>query len=157
MGSANLNDRSMQGNRDSELAVYMTGQKNTEVYHNRKLYLVNDKIMDFRLNIFNEHFGLEKSELLFPNSDLFWAKARNILQINTFFYDEVFAVLPSIRYKNWAEVKDRKKEVNLKAYEKFKSFVKGHAVLYPFKFLREENLLKMSLLMELVLPIRALL
>lgn len=170
MGSANLNDRSMQGDRDSELAVCMTGPLNTEVYHNKKLYLVNDKIFEFRLRIFNEHFGLDKKDLLFPNSELFWAKAWNTLRINTYFYDEVFSVLPSAKYSNWAAVKSRKKDkdgnvisddkftkVQQDKYSKLREYVKGHAVIYPFSFLKEENLLKMSLLMDLVLPIRALL
>lgn len=157
MGSANLNDRSMWGSRDSELACLIEGELDTEIHYNHKIYLVNGKILDFRMKIFKEHFGLTSKELLFPNSNLFWTKARNQVKTNTYFYDHAFKVLPSNLYRKWSDVKTRSKEFDKEVFDSLHHLVKGHAVDYPYDFLKDEkDLIRASALLNYVLPIRTL-
>ena len=157
MGSANLNDRSMWGTRDSELACLIVGEPDTEIHYNHKNYPVNSKILDFRVSLFKEHFGLAIRDILFQNSKLFWTKARNLIKTNTYFYDQAFKVLPSDLYPTWKSVKEREKKFDKEAFTHLKGFVKGHAVLYPYDFLKDEkDLIKASMLLNTVLPIRTL-
>lgn len=199
MGSANLNDRSMWGSRDSELACYIEGDEDTEIHYNHKIYKVNSKILDFRMELFMEHFGLPHRDVLFPNSNLFWTKATNQVKINTFFYDTVFKALPSNLYSTWPDALSRKpSDTSRKIPPQFKrdrsailttmgpaesltasknvsatkstsptcdrelfddlvKDVKGHAVQYPYDFLRDEkDLLRSSVLLNHILPRKTL-
>ena len=126
MGSANLNDRSMWGSRDSELAVFIDGQHDHAILVNSKIYRVNKKVHEFRVKLFEEHFGLPSTELLFPSSNYFWAQAWNIARINTKVYESVFQVYPSSTYTNWAKLKERAKiEKTFKAkYEEELLYIK---------------------------------
>ena len=54
IGSANINDRSLLGERDSELAIVV--EENNGNIQNSSPYFGD--IFKFRCRIFNEHFGL---------------------------------------------------------------------------------------------------
>lgn len=167
MGSANLNDRSMWGSRDSELAVFMDAAsegRDLEITINNKTYLVNKRIHQFRCAIFTEHFGLGTKDVTFPNSAYFWAKAWNIARQNTAIYEHFFQVYPSDKYKNWSELlgsqATKETEFNKADFEIAKDHIQGHAVVYPYRFLEEENLLEAKSSLAhiglVMLPIRAL-
>mgnify|MGYP000724080281 CR=1 FL=1 len=137
----------------------MKGNEDYKIKFNGEIYTVNKKIHDFRTSLFMEHFGLKYEEVVFPSSNSFWATAWNVTQINTQIYDKVFKIYPTDSCRSWAEVKnqaDRKTDWPL--FEQVKDNIKGHAVLYPYKFLLDENLLdakKVELSLYL-LPMKAL-
>ena len=166
IGSANLNDRSMWGSRDSELAVFLNAGRNRgdyEIKKDNRIYSVSKKIHEFRRKIFIEHFGLDSHEIAFPDSNVFWEKAWEIARTNTEIYEQIFNVYPSDNLKNWedlAKLKDKPKKIDTKAFELVKPRIKGYAVLYPYKFLEEVRLVDVKSSMAnpglLMLPIRAL-
>jgi len=58
IGSANINDRSMQGARDSEIAIVVEDQKKKKVYMNGLPYMCGKFNTLLRMALFQEHFGL---------------------------------------------------------------------------------------------------
>lgn len=57
IGSANINDRSLRGTRDSEIAVIVDGGKMVESVVDDKPYMVNEKLRALRMKLMKEHFG----------------------------------------------------------------------------------------------------
>ncbi|KAF9351259.1 hypothetical protein BGX26_010701 [Mortierella sp. AD094] len=57
-GSANLNDRSQMGNRDSEIAIYIEDTEMVNSTMNGKPYLAGKLAHKLRKDIFKEHLGL---------------------------------------------------------------------------------------------------
>lgn len=142
IGSANLNDRSMLGSRDSELAVLIEGEPDLNIKIGDSNIQVSHKVHEFRMAIFREHFGLEADLLRDPSSQTFWLEAWNQVVWNTDFYDQVFKVYPSNLYDTFSSLKNRSKDFNKKGFDKYKQTIRGHAVKYPFKFLCKEKLLE---------------
>lgn len=57
-GSANINDRSQEGDRDSELALLFSRGAKVEKRVNGKLAILNEKAHNLRVKLYCEHFGL---------------------------------------------------------------------------------------------------
>jgi len=51
IGSANINDRSMVGHRDSEIGVLIKSEYNNEVKIGNKLYKISEKVKNLRINL----------------------------------------------------------------------------------------------------------
>jgi phospholipase D1/2 len=158
IGSANINDRSLWGSRDSELAVYMDGEADGVVTVNGNSYEVNSTIHNFRSEIFMEHFGMTREEVRDPTSGRFWATAWNTAQYNTEFYERAFSVYPSNKFTDWKSLATRNKKFDKGVFDKFKKNVRGHAVIFQYLFLNDVNLLKASRqeVGLLLVPIKAL-
>lgn len=54
IGSANINDRSLLGERDSEIALYIQEEHPETTPFGTK---VSPGIQDFRIRLYEEHFG----------------------------------------------------------------------------------------------------
>ena len=155
MGSANLNDRSMLGSRDSELAVFVEGPGNKQVFTGYDNIMVNDKIHEFRVRLFEEHFGFKIDYPTAPNS---WLQMRQTASTNARIYSEVFKVYPDNQYKTFEALAKRNKDFDPRKFEAEISRVQGHAVLYPYEFLSQEKVLetKNSEFSMLAVPLFAL-
>lgn len=140
IGSANINDRSMLGSRDSETAVYIEGPRNKTVFTGFDNMAVNQKIHDFRKLLFQEHYGIEVE---YPTSNETWNRLYRITATNTMVYNKVFKTYPSNEYSSFKSLATRHKsdklDPNLFAEEIQK--VSGHAVLFPYLFLSDEDLI----------------
>lgn len=111
-GSANINDRSMIGKRDSEIAViikdesYESGTMNNEVFPSGKF------VGELRKHLFREHLGLlgeitdKGIDVTDPVCDKFyrdtWIK---IADDNTEIYENVFQCIPSDSATNFEELR----------------------------------------------------
>lgn len=155
LGSANLNDRSMLGSRDSELAVRIAGPQDTQVMTDQGLWPVNSKIHQFRRSIFGEHFGVD---IPFPTNTDCWNTMVSILTFNTKFYNQAFKIFPSNEYKSFAAMSKRNKEFDMTYFGENSQGVRGFAVEYPYYFLNDEDILasKNSELSLMVVPLYAL-
>jgi phospholipase D1/2 len=91
-GSANINDRSMLGKRDSEVAVIVQDEEFFPSVMNGKPYKAGKFAGSLRLQLFREHLGLLESEV-----DILDAVHANVYEkiwkdtstMNTEIYDEV--------------------------------------------------------------------
>ena len=57
-GSANINDRSMEGNRDSELCMLVSGGEKIESFMGGQPFMVSKKVNELRRWLFHEHFNI---------------------------------------------------------------------------------------------------
>ena len=138
IGSANINDRSLLGNHDSELAVCIEGWGDTEVSTGFDSIKVNKNINDFRRQLFKEHFSID---VPYPTSNEIWQEMWTIAQVNTTIFTKVFHCYPSDEFATFKQLSSRPKIVDETNFNKLMPLLKGHAVIYPYKFLRDEDIL----------------
>ena len=72
IGSANINDRSMNGSRDSELAVYIKDTLKVDILLDSQPFKAYEFAHKLRMNLFQEHFGLPYQQVLDPLDDSFF-------------------------------------------------------------------------------------
>ncbi|GFS13250.1 phospholipase D1 [Elysia marginata] len=150
IGSANINDRSLLGQRDSEIAVMFEDTHKVDVKVGDKQYQAGKFASSLRWTIFREHLGILNDpdfvDLTDVHLDSFykdvWIKQA---AINTTCYDKVFKCLPTDNVQNYAQLRQYQStpplaQTNPDAAMTWLQKVKGYLVLTPLQFLREENL-----------------
>ena len=145
LGSANINDRSMLGTRDSEYAVRINESQKLNSKMDGKDYKAANFAYSFRVNLFAEHLGVDpKNSILFdPLSDEFLKLVQNTAYNNTMIYRKLWGCYPDDNYKTFKDLKNRttlSKEELIESYKKEKNGIVGHAVEFPLYFLEKENL-----------------
>lgn len=150
IGSANINDRSMLGSRDSELAVLVEDSESVPSLMGGQEYQAGKLALALRLECFRVLLGSDGApsiDIRDPISDEFfqgvWQKTATD---NAEIYETVFRCLPSDSFPSLRSLKDRAGEEKLAntdpqgAREKLAG-VRGHLVQFPLDFLSEESLL----------------
>ena len=149
LGSANINDRSMKGNRDSEFAIIMEEDKNYKSLMDQKQFYASEYAITLRKHLMAEHLGINDNDEILndPINDALWNLIKKRAKNNTTIYREIFDCFPDNKFTTFSELKNRKiiknkkDEENLKElYEKYIKDVVGHIVEYPTKFLINENI-----------------
>ena len=149
LGSANINDRSMLGKRDSEYAVMINEARKLNSFMDGKPLRVANFAHSFRVNLFAEHLGISPKEkiLIDPLSDEFLELVQNTAHNNTMIYRKLFGCYPDDMYQSFKDLKEHKKSLNpeeidnlREEYLKEKDGIVGHAVEFPLHFLEKENL-----------------
>jgi phospholipase D1/2 len=148
IGSANINDRSLLGNRDSEVALYIEDTQFKNALLNKKTTQVGLFTSSLRHRLFREFLGElnTSNEFIDPCSDEFYKQVliKHASQ-NTHIYDLVFKVIPCDYVSNFEQLREYQKLACLnqtdtaKAREELKR-VKGYVVLYPNRFLVHQDL-----------------
>ena len=157
IGSANINDRSMLGVRDSEFAVII---KEKKALINKKLnrnfvmdgnnnYYAANFATSFRRDLMAEHLGIKSDDPVLddPVSNQLFTLITSRAKINTTMYRDIFGCYPDDTYTDFKILKEaklakqnEKPEVLLNNYEQQKGKIVGHIVEYPLKFLKDEQL-----------------
>ena len=145
LGSANINDRSMLGNRDSEYAVMINESAKLNTKMDGKDYQAANFAYTFRINLFAEHLGVDPKDPILsdPLSDKFLELVQNTAHNNTLIYRNLWGCYPDDTYKTFKDLRDHKdlsKEELLEKYNQEKKNIIGHAVEFPLYFLEKENL-----------------
>ncbi|XP_078266685.1 phospholipase D1-like isoform X2 [Rhinoraja longicauda] len=150
IGSANINDRSMLGKRDSEMAVIVEDTGHVPSLMDGEEYQAGVFALHLRLYCFRLILGgfTDPSiDLQDPISEKFFKEvwiptsARNAT-----IYEKVFRCLPSDDVRNYVDLNvfnaklGLKTEDPAKAVEELKK-IRGFLVQFPFYFLSKENLL----------------
>jgi phospholipase D1/2 len=149
-GSANINDRSMLGKRDSELAAVVRDEEFQDSVLNGKKVKVGKYAFSLRKKIFRLHLGVyfDNSKKIDVNdcvSDEFYNMFKSTSNQNTRVYDEVFKCLPSDNILNFeilASYRDQNclvKTDPVKGKAQLKEKVFGFIVDFPLKFLSQEK------------------
>lgn len=114
IASNNLNDRSMMGNRDSELGAVILDTVRVPMYMNGQVFEGRRFTRDLRVQLWREHLGLVGSHL----DDHAWVKQltsdpihnntyydiwRHVAQSNTSIYKTVFPNIPSNSFSTFSE------------------------------------------------------
>ncbi|CAD8069623.1 unnamed protein product [Paramecium sonneborni] len=140
IGSANINDRSLQGNRDSELAIIVQDQIKVDAIMNGQPYQASKFAHTLRTALYMEHFDLPYEKVIDPLSLQFERESTAQANINTRIYKQIFACYPHDDIKKISDYEQFKANKHLDEYDQLKQFFKGHAVMFPLNFLCEENL-----------------
>ncbi|XP_040104733.1 phospholipase D1 isoform X2 [Oryx dammah] len=150
IGSANINDRSMLGKRDSEMAVIMQDTETVPSVMDGREYHAGRFAQGLRLQCFRVVLGYlsgPSEDIQDPVSDKFFKEVWvSTAARNATIYDKVFRCLPNDEVHNLIQLRDfiskpiLAKEDPIRAEEELKK-IRGFLVQFPFYFLSEENLL----------------
>ncbi|XP_016989766.2 phospholipase D2 isoform X1 [Drosophila rhopaloa] len=153
-GSANINDRSMIGKRDSEIAAIIMDEEFEDGRMNGKKYPSGVFAGRLRKYLFKEHLGLLEGEgsgrsdldISDPICDKFWHGTwRRISTRNTEIYDEVFKCIPTDFVKTFASLRKYQEEPPLAKTDpelaaNRANEIQGYLVNLPLEFLNKEVL-----------------
>jgi phospholipase D1/2 len=148
IGSANINDRSMLGDRDSEICCVIEGPTDKVLFDRNITHKVSEAIYDLRIKLLNCYLGAKRaSSNLFQIlwSELAIKEIRGISKRNTIIYNKVFKHTPDTvqSFLDLAKMDPRKKEygeyIDLTKIEDLTG-LEGLIVDFPFGFLKDENL-----------------
>ncbi|KAL4471562.1 hypothetical protein ABPG74_008455 [Tetrahymena malaccensis] len=140
MGSANINDRSMKGSRDSEIAMVIEDKEYITTVMGGEQHQSSKFAYTLRQSLFQEHFGLSEKELVDPLDNDFFEKIQTNSKKNTWIYREIFRCYPDDNIKVSSDYEEFKKKKNLALYANLKDQITGYAVEFPKRFLENEDL-----------------
>ena len=155
IGSANINDRSLLGNRDSEISLLIRDTECVNGVINKKACQVGRFTSTLRKRLFKEFLGefpnsqtqsITPLDTTDPCSDEFYKDTLlKYAKNNTKIYDKVFRVIPCDHVHNFEQLKEYQKGKYLSKTNQVEAKsellkTKGYIVLYPKKFLCFEKL-----------------
>lgn len=172
IGSANLNDRSLLGDRDSEVCVVIrTSQDRINSVIDGLPTTVSKFAFDMRVTMMKMYLGLtnENSNNLGDNVDRIFVdplsdELFNYLvsqaRKNTLIYREIFKCVPDDIFLTFDDLKYSFSDNCLKCielltnkYSQYKDQIKGVIVEFPLNFLRKEDLSRKVFTKERIVPI----
>ncbi|KAJ1692083.1 hypothetical protein LUZ63_008781 [Rhynchospora breviuscula] len=159
IGSANINDRSLLGSRDSEIGVLIEDKELIDSQMDVKPWKAGKFTLSLRLSLWSEHLGLhagESSQIIDPVDE---ATYKNIWMAtakkNTSIYQDVFSCVPNDVIHSRSAFRQGINQLKEKIghntidlgitpeitepMERLKS-IKGHLVCFPLEFMSEEDL-----------------
>ncbi|KAM3968327.1 phospholipase D [Aphomia sociella] len=166
-GSANINDRSMVGKRDSEIAVILQDEQFTDGVMNGEAFPCGRVAGALRKRLFREHLGLMEADLDSaglsvddPCCDEFYKNLwQATSQQNTRMYEDVFHCIPTDAVSTFAELKKYQEEnretlwhVDRALANRKIDVIQGYLVDMPLNFLCNENLTPRNTSVEGILP-----
>lgn len=143
ISSANLNDRSLLGDRDSEIGVVVWDDKDKLITMNGLAYRATEFSHTLRLKLWNEHCGLPLDDKTMSDPITTESYRNTMIRTakkNTNIFEQVFPFIPQDSITTYAQYDELRKmrKTLVKNPEKLKD-VQGRIQLYPRKFLCDES------------------
>ncbi|XP_075252478.1 phospholipase D1-like isoform X2 [Convolutriloba macropyga] len=163
IGSANINDRSLMGDRDSEMALVFRDEEFIESEMDGKPYAAGKFCWGLRQKLFREHLMTIDETVKYndPVSSDFFKKVWTATAAkNTKVYDEVFNAVPSDNILSFEELRDHLRKPKLAEDPAQKTTctlrltreVQGYLVLFPTQYLRNQDIGRERIFKESVAP-----
>ncbi|XP_042519639.1 phospholipase D zeta 1-like isoform X2 [Macadamia integrifolia] len=170
IGSANINDRSLLGSRDSEIAVLIEDKEFVDSSMSGKPWKAGKFAFSLRLSLWSEHLGLHAGEVSQISDPVVDATYKDIwmatAKTNTMIYQDVFACIPNDLIHSRASIRqsmaywrekigyttidlgiapeklDSYQNGEIKATDPMQRLesVRGFLVSFPLDFMRQEDL-----------------
>ncbi|PRP76312.1 phospholipase D1 [Planoprotostelium fungivorum] len=143
IGSANINDRSLRGDRDSEIACLIEDTDSFVTRMNRQEYTANRFAFNLRVNLWGEHLGLNPEEIKLvadPVSTVTYKYWRLVSSNNTKIFVSVFPGIPQDSIASLNELNVIGEQPMDPDKDKLLGMVKGHLVDFSLSFLKNESL-----------------
>ena len=105
IGSANINERSLRGSRDSEVCLLIEDGPQRQVRGRS----VSEEIHSLRMRLFQEHFGIDL-DASDPADELVWKLIRQRASKNTALYRQIFHCYPDDQIGKLADLTIMRKE-----------------------------------------------
>ncbi|CAD8140682.1 unnamed protein product [Paramecium pentaurelia] len=141
-GSANINDRSLKGSRDSEIAILI--EDSIKIGEGRRF------AYDLRRDLYNEHFHI--TDYRKPNDPDLVKQIQFQIRNNTILYRQIFACYPDDCVLTFKQLKQFKSSANLQSYFTLQHEIVGFGVEWPLEFLKEESLKLPVFAKEVLVP-----
>jgi phospholipase D1/2 len=149
-GSANINDRSMLGTRDSELACLVKDEEFELAEMNGKFVKVGKYASSLRKKLFKLHLGIyysnpNKISVMDCASDKFFKFFKEVSAQNSKIYEDCFKCLPSNEARTFPLMHGYVGEPKLaktdphRAKKLLEEHVSGFVVDFPLEFMSEES------------------
>ena len=150
ISSANINDRSMLGDRDSEFGVIIEEEKHDKYKMNgNKNYKAAKYAVDLRKKIMAEHLGIDENDPILEDPtdnklfEFMISRAKN----NTQIYHDLFKCYPDDEFTTFNLIPkdediydDEWSNVLLNKYMRKKDQIFGHIVDFPLNFLKDDTI-----------------
>jgi len=139
IGSANINDRSLLGDRDSEIAVVTNDQELVPSKMAGSPYMASKFALNLRLTLWREHLGLpsdHSTNIMDPvvpetYNNLWKATARD----NSRIYSEIFGNMEGDTVERIRDLQKKNDVVITQPLLDTLKTIRGHLVEYPLNFL----------------------
>ncbi|KAL4449779.1 hypothetical protein ABPG74_008152 [Tetrahymena malaccensis] len=145
IGSANINDRSLKGNRDSEIAAIVEDNDQVTSKMDGEPYMASKFAHTLRCELYKEHFQIENT--IDPLNPQLIAQIDSQALQNTLLYREIFRCYPDDELKESSQLEEFKSKAMINYYPLKAHYFKGNVVQWPKRFLENENM-KFSLNMK---------
>ena len=166
ISSANINDRSLIGNRDSEFGVLIEEeQKDHYIMNGNKNYKAAKFAVELRKKLMAEHLGIniEDSILDDPVDNKLFELMISNAKKNTQIYHDLFKCYPDDEYTTFELMSNARRiqdeewdDVLLNKYMKMKDQISGNIVEFPLNFLKDEKLGKiLNYISDKIIPEKA--
>ena len=143
IGSANINDRSLCGDRDSELAVLIEDTHVVESRMSGQPYTSNRFAHSLRVKCFQQLFGVPETEkVMDPLDQDMWRNIYLQVHTNTQVYRSVFGCYPDEQIRTYDDVELLARQAQPELYFELAPHIRGHAVEWPLAFMDREDLRK---------------
>eukprot|EP01080_Neovahlkampfia_damariscottae_P008939 gene8939-888_t len=140
IGSANINDRSLRGTRDSEICVVIEDEQKVESTMGGQKFFARKFAKDLRMKCWNYFFAHEKFKISMNDPILFFDTFVKTANNNTTIFNHVFQKIHS-NVKNESDIhylEEYNENLKPKNVELLKK-LKGHLVTFPKCFLEESS------------------
>jgi len=138
IGSANINDRSLLGDRDSEIAAIIKDEDLVPSKMAGKPFMAAKFALGLRLNLWREHLGLaadDSKNIMDPViPETYNGTWRDTAANNVRIYEDVFGVLEGETLESVREQTRKDTVITDATLEKLKA-IRGHLIYYPLDFL----------------------
>ena len=153
IGSANINDRSMVGDHDSEIAMVVSDAQKIPSKLAGNDVKVSQTVHKFRMKIFQEFVGkCKEKDLIDPLSENFVNEWEGTAYKNTAKYREVFGCYPDDLMDSYETMRKMRAEAQKKNIFIKNDEIKGFLVEFPLNFLKNEDLTFSTISVENLLP-----
>lgn len=140
IGSANINDRSLLGDRDTELAVVTEDKTLVSGKHKGEKIMLPKFSYSLRKHLFMLSFDMQEHEVEDIMDQDMWAKIDQQCNNNNDVYRQLFGCYPDNKMLCDEDVDAIQKESKEELYDNLKDQIKGYAVTFPLDFLKNEDL-----------------